>query len=69
MDTQEQRNLFGAWSAENDVMCDWRSRFDVLRDEFPKCKTREEAEELLGREGFLSRYPKLPDWLPSKNDA
>lgn len=57
-------NLFDAWSTLNQVMCDYRSRFDVLRDELPKCRTKKEARDLLVQEQFDTRYPLLPDWLP-----
>jgi len=57
-------DLFDEWSDLNEVICDYRSRFDLLRKELPKCKTRAEAEHLLAEQEFLTRYPKLPEWLP-----
>lgn len=58
------RNLFDEWSALNRVMCDYRSRFDVLREGLPKCKSRTEAVALLRQEQYAERYPLLPEWLP-----
>lgn len=58
------KNLFDEWSALNHVGCDYRSRFDVLREELPKCRTRADAEALLRQEQYSTRYPLLPDWLP-----
>lgn len=59
-----QVNLFDVWSTLNQVMCDQRSRFDVLREELPKCRTKAEAKALLAKEQFDTRYPLLPEWLP-----
>jgi hypothetical protein len=59
-----QVDLFNAWSTLNQVISDGRSRFDVLREELPKCRTKSEAKALLSRELFSKRYPFLPDWLP-----
>ncbi len=58
----EKSNLFDQWANLNQVISPYRSRFDVLREEFPKCKTRAEAQELLESEGYGTRYPLLPDW-------
>ncbi len=63
---QEGGNLFDDWSSLNGVIADFRSRFDVLRDELPKCKSRQDAEVLLKSEGFFERYPVLPEWLPNE---
>lgn len=57
-------NLFTAWSTLNQVISDDRSRFDVLREELPKCRTKVQARGLLVQEQYGSRYPLLPDWLP-----
>ena len=56
--------VFSEWSALNQVICNWRSRFDVLREELPKCKTKAEVKTWLDREGFGERYPILPESLP-----
>ncbi len=70
---REQRpaTLFDRWSSLNTVGCDWRSRFDELREKLPLCKTLAEARSLLVMEGFDKRYPELPErilksygWLP-----
>lgn len=56
--------LFEAWSYENQVMCDYRSRFDALRKAFAKKGiTRKEAEKILRQEQYDERYPLLPEWL------
>lgn len=60
---QSKHDLFAEWSDLNNVMCDWRSKFDNLREMLPKCQTREEVFALLAREGYSKRYPLLPDWL------
>jgi len=65
----EGRDLFSAWSSLNQVMADWRSRFDVLREIFPNIKTKVEARKLLAQEGYDERYPLLPDWLPEGEDV
>lgn len=56
--------VFDEWSNLNQIMADFRSRFDVLREEMPKCKTKSEVRTWLQREGFGSRYPILPESLP-----
>ena len=56
-------DLFEDWSMLNCVICNWRSRFDGLRDGLPKCTTLEEARNLLVREEFNKRYPLLPEYL------
>lgn len=56
-------NLFEEWAELNRVISEWRCRFDVLREEMPKCKTRSEAIALLKQEDFYTRYPALPAWL------
>jgi len=56
-------NLFEEWSSMNRVISDGRSRFDVLREELPRCTTRVQALVLLKQEGSDRRYPLLPDWL------
>lgn len=55
--------LFDEWAELNQVVSPDRSRFDALRKGFPLCRTRAEAEHLLYEEGYLGRYPDLPDWL------
>lgn len=57
-------DLFTAWSNLNQVISDDRSRFDVLREDLPKCRTKAEARKLLKQEEYDTRYPLLPDWLP-----
>jgi hypothetical protein len=52
--------LFDRWSELNSVGCDGRSRFDVLRERLPRCRTIREARELLRAESFDARYPLLP---------
>jgi hypothetical protein len=54
-------NIFDEWSALNDVPFDWRSRFDILREKMPKCKSKEEVVDLLKKEHFYSRYSIVPD--------
>lgn len=61
--TAQEMNLFEQWSDLNGIIADFRSRFDVLRKELPKCRTRAEAQALINAEGFGQRYPHLPDWL------
>lgn len=56
--------LFEAWSNLNQVISDDRSRFDVLREKLPYCRTKTEARKLLKQERYDTRYPLLPDWLP-----
>lgn len=56
--------VFDEWSRLNQIMCDGRSRFDVLREELPKCKTKAEVRRWIGIEGFGQRYPILPESLP-----
>ena len=63
MAEQTEHDLFDEWSTLNHVIADWRSRFDILRENLNDCKTREEAIALLKGECFYSRYPILPDWL------
>lgn len=57
----QKEKLFDVWSSMNGVMCNYRSRFDVLREQLPKCNTLAEARALLEQEGFNERYPLLPD--------
>ena len=52
--------VFDDWADLNQVMCPGRSRFDVLREELPKCKTKEEVRRWLVREDFDRRYPLIP---------
>lgn len=56
--------VFDEWSSLNQIICDGRSRFDVLREELPKCKTKAEVQRWLEREQFDTRYPILPASLP-----
>lgn len=56
-------NLFDEWVELNQVIASYDSRFDILREQLPKCKTKKEAEDLLEREELLYTYPVLPDWL------
>lgn len=58
---QERVPVFDEWSSLNGIICDGRSRFDVLREELPKCKTKREVLMWLRREEFDRRYPILPD--------
>lgn len=60
--------LFDKWAELNDVVGSYRSRFDVLREEMPKCQTRQEVINLLLSEGFYSRYPDLPALLQEEYD-
>jgi hypothetical protein len=60
-------NLFKEWAKLNGVISPDRSRFDVLREELPKCSTLAEARALLRYEGFGERYPLLPD-RPEETD-
>jgi hypothetical protein len=55
--------LFEEWVDLNQVICAYRSRFDVMREDLPKCRTREEAERLLKQEEYDVRYPLLPESL------
>jgi hypothetical protein len=57
-------NLFDVWSSMNEVMCDFRSRFDVLRERLPMCTSLSQARALLAQEQFDRRYPLLPESLP-----
>lgn len=52
--------VFDEWAELNHIMCPSRSRFDVLREELPKCKTQAEVRSWLVREEFDRRYPILP---------
>lgn len=56
--------VFDEWSSLNQIIADFRSRFDVLREELPKCKTKAEVKMWLEIEGFATRYPILPESLP-----
>ena len=56
-------DLFEQWSRLNQIVGSFRCRFDRLREELPKCKTRQGATQLLDDEQFGQRYPLLPDWL------
>lgn len=62
-DQASRENLFDVWAELNGIISPDRSRFDVLREALPQCQTRQAAEELIAAEGFLTRYPVLPDWL------
>lgn len=55
--------VFDEWVDINQIMCPDRSRFDVLREELPKCKTKAEVRTWLRREDFDRRYPLIPDSL------
>lgn len=59
-------SVFAEWSADNEIVCDWRSRFDGIRDRLrlaasdenglvahPACAMRWAVSEA----GFLDRYP------------
>jgi hypothetical protein len=66
MKTPKERDpdtLFDEWSDLNNVNCDWRSRFDDLREKFSACTNREQAEQALIEEQYNTRYPRLPKWL------
>jgi hypothetical protein len=56
--------VFDEWADLNQIMCPDRSRFDVLLEELPKCRTKAEVRTWIQREGFGSRYPILPESLP-----
>ena len=53
--------LFDEWTALNQVICPWRSRFDILREKLPGCKTIDDARDWIALEGFGIRYPLLPE--------
>lgn len=56
--------LFDEWADLNQVICPWRSRFDVLIEMLPLCTTLCQARALVASQGFGERYPLLPDALP-----
>jgi len=62
------QDLFDEWADLNDVMSSWRSRFDVLREEFPNCRTKQDAQRLLSAESYSERFPLLPSWLPDERE-
>lgn len=60
----EPRTLFDEWADLNEVMAPSRSRFDVLRERMPLCKTKKEVKDLLVQEQFDTRYPLIPEKFP-----
>lgn len=60
--------VFGLWSADNAIICDWRSRFEGMREGLQLLAgrgelTRETFHALLVREGYAERYPFIPEEL------
>lgn len=61
--------LFAVWSAENEIVCDWRARFDGVRENLKWASLDEDAagahaicslEWAIEQEGYNFRYPKIP---------
>ena len=61
-------DLFEQWCTLNQVLFAYRSRFDRMREELPKCRTRAEAQRLLHEEDYDRRYPLLPPF-PEDRDG
>lgn len=61
-----EKQAFGFWSADNKIVCGWRSRFDGMREGLRALAARGELTQetfraLLVREGYAERYPVIPE--------